>query len=103
MILKRNFDPRKVGVYVWPQLLTALLWSAAVYGAYGMPGWSFVSLPFGVLGILGTALTLFLAFRNNTAFGRWGEASQAWAAITAASRTLARLVVTFTDSHAHTP
>mgnify|MGYP001357032378 CR=1 FL=1 len=103
MILKRNFDPRKVGVYVWPQLLVALLWSAAVYVAYGMLGWSFVSVPFGVLGILGTALALFLAFRNNTAFGRWGEASQAWAAITAASRTLARLIVTFTDSHAHTP
>lgn len=103
MILKRNFDPRKVGVYVWPQLLVALLWSAAVYVAYGMLGWSFVAVPFGVLGILGTALALFLAFRNNTAFGRWGEASQAWAAITAASRTLARLIVTFTDSHAHTP
>jgi len=103
VILKRNFDPRKVGVYVWPQLLVALLWSAAVYVAYGMLGWSFVSVPFGVLGILGTALALFLAFRNNTAFGRWGEASQAWAAITAASRTLARLIVTFTDSHAHTP
>ena len=103
MILKRNFDPRKVGVYVWPQLLVALLWSAAVYVAYGMLGWSFVSVPFGVLGILGTALALFLAFRNTTAFGRWGEASQAWAAITAASRTLARLIVTFTDSHAHTP
>lgn len=103
MILKRNFDPRKVGVYVWPQLLVALLWSAAVYVAYGMLGWSFVAVPFGVLGVLGTALALFLAFRNNTAFARWGEASQAWAAITAASRTLARLIVTFTDSHAHTP
>lgn len=60
-------------------------------------------MPFSMLGILGTALALFLAFRNNTALGRWGEASQAWAAITAASRTLARLIVTFTDSHAHTP
>jgi putative membrane protein len=64
---------------------------------------AFVSAPFGVLGILGTALAIFLAFRNNTAFGRWGEASQAWTAITAASRTFARLIVTFTDAHAHTP
>ncbi|HAJ35806.1 MAG TPA: hydrogenase [Chloroflexi bacterium] len=103
MILKRNFDPRKVGVYVWPQLLAALLWSAAVYVAYVVLGWSLVSVPLSVLSILGTALALFLAFRNNTAFGRWGEASQAWAAITAASRTLARLIVTFTDAHAHTP
>lgn len=103
MILKRNFDPRKVTTYIWPQLLVALLWSTAVYIAYVMLGWNFVSAPFGVLGILGTALAIFLAFRNNTAFGRWGEASQAWTAITAASRTFARLIVTFTDAHAHTP
>jgi putative membrane protein len=103
MIVKRNFDPRKVTVYVWRQLAAALLWSAAVYVAYVVLGLTVVSAPFGVLGILGTALAIFLAFRNNTAFGRWGEASQAWSSITAASRTFARLVVTFTDSHAHTP
>lgn len=103
MILKRNFDPRKVTTYVWPQLLAALAWSAAVYLAYVILGLTAVSAPFGILGVLGTALALFLAFRNNTAFGRWGEASQAWAAITAASRTFARLIVTFTDAHRHTP
>ncbi len=103
MILKRNFDPRKVTLYVWPQLLVALVWSVAVYVAYSVLGLTVVAAPFGVLGILGTALALFLAFRNNTAFGRWGEASQAWTAITAASRTFARLIVTFTDAHRHTP
>jgi putative membrane protein len=103
VILKRTFDPRKVATYVWPQLVVALVWSATVYIAYAVFGQTFVSVPFGVLGILGTALSIFLAFRNNTAFSRWGEASQAWTAITAASRTFARLVVTFTDAHAHTP
>lgn len=103
MIVKRTFDPRKVTMYVWPQLLVALAWSAAVYLAYIVLGLTFVSAPFGILGVLGTALAIFLAFRNNTAFGRWGEASQAWAAISAASRTFARLIVTFTDSHRHTP
>lgn len=102
MIVKRNFDPRKVTMYVWRQLAVALLWSAVVYVAYVVLGLTAVSVPFGILGILGTALAIFLAFRNNTAFGRWGEASQAWTAITAASRTFARLIVTFTDSHAHT-
>jgi putative membrane protein len=102
MIVKRNFDPRKVTMYVWLQLAAALLWSAVVYVAYVILGLTAVSVPFGILGILGTALAIFLAFRNNTAFGRWGEASQAWTAITAASRTFARLIVTFTDSHAHT-
>lgn len=103
MILKRRFDPRKVTLYVWQQLVVALLWSALVYVAYMALGLTFIAVPFGVLGVFGTALAIFLAFRNNTAFGRWGEASQAWAAIGAASRTFARLLVTFTDSHRHTP
>lgn len=103
MIVKRNFDPRKVTMYVWEQLAVALIWSAVVYVAYVVLGLAAFSAPLGVLGILGTALAIFLAFRNNTAFGRWGEASQAWTAITAASRTFVRLIVTFTDAHAHTP
>ncbi len=103
MIVKRNFDPVKVTSYVWPQLVVALVWSSAVSLAYVGLGYTVVSAPFGALGILGTALAIFLGFRNSTAFGRWGEASQAWAAITAASRTFARLIVAFTDSHAHTP
>jgi ion channel-forming bestrophin family protein len=52
---------------------------------------------------LGTALTIFLAFRANTSFVRWGEAAQSWAAIHAASRVFGRLVVTFVDAHRHTP
>ncbi len=103
MILKRNFNPVKVTTYVWQQLVVAAAWSALVYLGYGVLGWTLLGVPLGVLGILGTALAIFLAFRNNTAFGRWGEASQAWAAITASSRTFARLIVTFTDSHRHTP
>ena len=103
MILKRNFNPAKVMTYVWQQLAVAAVWSVLVYLGYVVLDWTMLGAPFGVLGILGTALAIFLAFRNNTAFGRWGEASQAWAAITASSRTFARLIVTFTDSHRHTP
>ncbi|MBU6335206.1 MAG: hypothetical protein KGS47_12510, partial [Chloroflexi bacterium] len=51
----------------------------------------------------GIALSILLAPRTNTPFARWGEAAQSWAAISAASRVLGRLAVTFTDSHRHTP
>jgi putative membrane protein len=103
VIVKRNFDPQKVISYVWQQLLFALLWAIAVYVAYVVLGLSIVSAPLGVLSVLGTALSIFLAFRNNTSFSRWGEASQAWTAIISASRTFSRLIITFVDSHQHTP
>lgn len=103
MIVKRNFDPRKVATYVWRDVTLAVAVAGAVYGAVVLLGWNMLALSFPPMGLLGTALSIFLAFRANTSFARWGEAAQAWATITAASRVFGRLVVTFTDSHRHTP
>lgn len=60
-------------------------------------------LNFTPIGILGSALAIFVAFRNNSAYGRWWEARQIWGGIVNSSRVLARLIITFTDSHAHQP
>jgi putative membrane protein len=61
------------------------------------------SLPFSLSAILGSALAIFIAFRNNTAYARWWEARSLWGSIVNSSRVLARLIITFTDSHAHQP
>ncbi len=62
-----------------------------------------VSLPFSIAAILGSALAIFIAFRNNSAYSRWWEARTLWGGIINSSRVLARLIITFTDSHAHQP
>jgi putative membrane protein len=103
MIVKRSFDPRKVAVYVWKDVTIALVAATVVTLAFTLLGADWLGLPFAPLGLLGTALSIFLAFRANTSFARWGEAAQSWTAITTASRVFGRLVVTFTDSHRHTP
>ena len=56
-------------------------------------------LPFSVAAILGSALAIFIAFRNNNAYSRWWEARTLWGGIINSSRILARLIITFTDSH----
>ena len=60
-----------------------------------------LALNFTPIGILGSALAIFIGFRNSAAYGRWWEARQLWAGIVNSSRVLARLIITFTDSHAH--
>ncbi|MBU6333654.1 MAG: hydrogenase [Chloroflexi bacterium] len=89
--------------YVWREIVIALVAATAVYLATSVLGWSVLALSFAPLGLLGTALSILLALRANTSFARWSEAAQSWAAISAASRVLGRLAVTFTDSHRHTP
>jgi putative membrane protein len=102
MILKRNFNPRKVVTYVRTDLILALLASVIVFILYNS-GLKSVALPFAPISVLGTALAIFLAFRNNTSYARWAEAAQSWYTLQAMSRVFARLIMTFVESHKHTP
>lgn len=101
MIVKRNFNPVKIWQYVRSQMWIVILWSAAVWLTYYLTGWQSLAINFTPIGILGSALAIFIAFRNSSAYGRWWEARQIWGGIVNSSRVLARLVITFTDSHAH--
>lgn len=100
MIIKWNFNPTKVVHYVKMELLISTVVSVGIWWMYEN-GIAQVSLPFSIAAILGSALAIFIAFRNNSAYGRWWEARTVWGGIVNSSRVLARLVITFTDSHAN--
>ena len=101
MIVKRNFHPLKVWAYIRNQVLFVLTWSLIVWLIFFFTRESSLALNFTPIGILGSALAIFVAFRNNSAYGRWWEARTLWGGIVNSSRVFARLVITFTDSHAH--
>jgi len=54
-----------------------------------------VNIPIAVPAILGTIISLLLAFKSNQAYDRWWEARIAWGAIVNDSRTLVRQVLSF--------
>lgn len=102
MILKRNFNPVKVLGYVSHEILLSATVSILVFILFEnkiVKG----ALPFSIAAILGSALAIFIAFRNNSAYGRWWEARTLWGGIVNSSRVLARLIINFTDSHSHQP
>lgn len=104
MIVKRNFHPLRVWSYIWREVTYALILSVAVYLVYLFwKNGAQLAIPFVPVGVLGSALAIFVAFRNQSAYGRWWEARQLWGGIVNSSRVLARLVVTFADSHSHQP
>jgi putative membrane protein len=103
MILKENFDPRKVVPYVWRELTVSAVTASAAYALVEIAQVKQAALPFAPIAMLGTAMAILLAFRNNTSYSRWWEASTLWQTIHTQSRIFARLVVTFVDSHKHTP
>ena len=102
MIIKRNFNPIKIAGYVGFELVFAIAMAIAVFVLHKQ-SITAIELPFSIAAILGSALAIFIAFRNNSSYGRWWEARTLWGGIINSSRVLARLTITFTDSHAHQP
>lgn len=101
MIVKRNFSYPIVWKYIKAQMLPIMAWTIAVWMLHTLAGWQWLVVPFVPVGVLGSALAIFVAFRNNSAYARWWEARTIWGGVVNSSRILARLVITFTDSHAH--
>lgn len=100
MIVKRNFNPIRVIQYVKTELAFAVIITVAVFVLHKQNIIA-VNLPFSISAILGSALAIFIAFRNNSSYSRWWEARTLWGGIINSSRVLARLIITFTDSHSH--
>ena len=56
-----------------------------------------ISIPLAVPALLGTVISLLLAFRSNQAYDRWWEARKIWGAIVNDSRSLARNLINYVD------
>lgn len=85
---------------VWRPLLGLFVWDVAVTVTYYVLPFQAPSLP---LTLFGSALALFLGFRDNSAYQRWWEGRVLWGAMINASRTLARQIVTFMPYSAEGP
>lgn len=60
-----------------------------------LPWFRKISLPLNIPALLGTAVSLLLAFRTSQSYERWWEARTVWGAIVNDSRSFIRLVVQF--------
>lgn len=66
-----------------------------------LPWFRKISLPLNIPALLGTAVSLLLAFRTSQSYERWWEARTVWGAIVNDSRTFVRLVIQFLPSEDH--
>lgn len=87
---------------LWPQMsrrLTLLFaFDLTVAVLYTQAGFTFLSLADLPLSMIGGALSVFLAFRNNSAYDRWWEARGLWGTLVNTSRTFSRQVLTMVDA-----
>jgi putative membrane protein len=98
MLLKENIPASYVFGKIKKELILVAVYSATIYFIHQYYNFKAVSIPLTVSTILGTIISLLLAFRSNQAYDRWWEARILWGAIVNDSRTFTRQVLTFVDS-----
>jgi len=97
MIIKKYFDLRKVFLNIRFETLATLFIATAIWALHTTKIIN-IALPFSVAAILGSALAIFVAFRNQSSYGRWWEARTIWGGIVNSSRIFARQVIANADN-----
>jgi len=86
--------------YVGRPLIWLLGWDIAVTALWYTVDPDWIEFPALPLTLLGSAVAVYLSFRNTTAYARWWEARTLWGAMVNASRTLAREALTLLGDRA---
>jgi putative membrane protein len=97
MIVRDRIPLKRIWPYAWKRLLVLLIFDctvAVLYSVFNHKWFSLIGLP---VAPLASALTIFLAFRTNAAYGRWWEARTLWGSLINTSRALARQFLTMID------
>lgn len=94
MITRRHLRLDTAIRYSWRNILYSAICSTLAYITHLILGFSQISMPIGIVAILGTALAIILGFRNSSAYDRWWEARKIWGLIVNYSRAWGREVLT---------
>lgn len=98
MIVKRNLKLQRTLRSIWKELAFVGVVALGACALRASSGVAAAALPFGPLGVLGTALAILLGFRNNTGYARWWEARTIWGQIASGCRALSRQLSSSIDS-----
>ena len=77
----------------WKNLVFFLAWTSFVFFLYYYQGWTFMSLAFEPLTVIGIAVSFYLGFKNSQSYDRFWEARKIWGSVVNYSRTWATQVL----------
>ncbi|WP_207534937.1 bestrophin family protein [Desertivirga arenae] len=98
MLLRENIPASYIVGKIKNEVVFVTLYSVFIAVMYNTFHFTRISIPIAVPTILGTVISLLLAFKSNQAYDRWWEARTIWGAIVNDSRTLTRQLLTYVDT-----
>lgn len=102
MIVEFLFNRSKLAGSRLPTVGLFFCFDIVVAIGYVYFGWKWLALPYIPVTVLGSAVSVLIAFRNASAYQRWWEARIIWGAIVNSSRTLGIQVVSLMTHPAET-
>jgi putative membrane protein len=97
MLLKKNIPLKYVFGKIKYEVLLIAVYTTVVVVVHDRFNLRDMAIPLSVPMIMGTVISLLLAFRSNQAYDRWWEARTIWGAIVNDSRSFSRQVLSFID------
>lgn len=98
MLLKENIPAKYIFGKISKEIMIVAIYATLITMLYSNFHITRISIPIAVPTILGTVISLLLAFKSNQAYDRWWEARTLWGAIVNDSRSLTRQLLTFVDN-----
>lgn len=95
MLLKKKIPMKYVLGKIRTELILVFLYATVFSVVHYFYGSIALEIPIAVPTIVGTVISLLLAFKSNQAYDRWWEARIIWGAIVNDSRSLLRQVIAF--------
>ncbi|MBD1383885.1 hypothetical protein IDJ75_01225 [Mucilaginibacter rigui] len=98
MLLKENIPVKYIFGKIKKEVIMVTIYAVLIAIMYNSFHFTRISIPIAVPTILGTVISLLLAFKSNQAYDRWWEARTLWGAIVNDTRSLTRQLLTFVDT-----
>ncbi|WP_449394351.1 bestrophin family protein [Devosia riboflavina] len=97
MHVGKSYRPVEFALWSRGSIIFMVAVSLCAIGVYNIPSIAGFSVPWPIIVVLGTTVSLMAGFKNSQVLARSGEALQAFAQISASSRMLSRFCCDFAD------
>jgi putative membrane protein len=103
MIVRKRLSVRRVLYYTGKEtaIFAGVAFLVTLAYFWCQPRFQFFVMEPAPLTLIGSALSIFLGFRTNSAYQRWWEGRILWGGIVNQSRNFARQILSFTDGSAN--
>lgn len=95
MLVKKSTSLKELWEFSGHHLWWLILHMSVVSLLYKELGWTWISIPWLPVSLIGTALAFYIGFKNNQAYDRVWEARKIWGAIVNSSRSWGAMVNAF--------